>query len=198
MGSWLQIRNDARRLYESLSSESRWSCKCPYPHRASLRLDTRRGDEAHDDTNTKFGVLFSFDSAPEFDASSSLPWVWRSLEIHTKCASFIDPKVSNSPPTQASSGARANTPSSIAEVEALCKALTKPPQGTECLGYLDDTAFQHHLYYAPSNMSEQTAKEIICFHDVLRRRQGRMGLGTKEKYAYALTFRIYSLPSIHS
>ena len=76
---WLQIRHHARGLFESI--DSRWSCCCPHPHRASLRLDICRAGATHIGLDIKFGILFSFDVDSTAPRPASLPWNWRDLEI---------------------------------------------------------------------------------------------------------------------
>ncbi|KAI9769210.1 MAG: hypothetical protein M1840_004339 [Geoglossum simile] len=75
---WIDVRDQARRLFEAL--RSRWSCSCPcrHPHRAHLRLDVRSGKEVGNST-TRFGLLFSFDVNAA--VAASLPWNWRDIEI---------------------------------------------------------------------------------------------------------------------
>lgn len=73
---WLEIRNHARRLYESINL--RWLCACQHPHRANLRLDLRRRCEV-DEASVRFGILFSFDV--DGAGTMSLPWNWRDVEI---------------------------------------------------------------------------------------------------------------------
>lgn len=76
---WLEIRDHARRLLESLNS--RWSCCCPHPHRASLRLDICHGGATNTGLDIRFGVLFSFDVDSTIQVSASLPWNWRNLNV---------------------------------------------------------------------------------------------------------------------
>jgi hypothetical protein len=77
---WRSIRDQAQRLFESLSS--RWSCPCPcqHPHRANLRLDVREGNDTEDD-GIRFAFLFTFEK--NACTPASLPWDWRDVEIET-------------------------------------------------------------------------------------------------------------------
>lgn len=75
---WLEIRDQARRIYESLGSI--WPCTCPNPHRASLRLDVSRTSTLQEDKAIKFGVLFSYDISFG-EPNCTLPWNWREVDI---------------------------------------------------------------------------------------------------------------------
>lgn len=72
---WINIRNHARRLFETFNSQWSCTCSCNHPHRVSLRLDMR------EDCNieTRFGFKLSFDL--DTAEASALPWYWRDVEI---------------------------------------------------------------------------------------------------------------------
>ena len=160
---WLQIRDQARMIFESLGSI--WPCTCPNPHRASLRLDVSRTSE---DRAIKFGVLFSYDISfgePNF----TLPWNWREVDIR--------------PLRLVAGSSTADLPlssPSVSKIHNLCHVLSQSPQHTTCVGYLDGHDFQHHVFMSAHRTEVERAQEIICFYDVLRHR-GAYGLGVKEK-----------------
>lgn len=81
---WKNIREQAQRLFNSLSSRLS-PCECSHPHQANLRLDVRDIIDRDDDDDTnRFAFLLTFEAlscGPNFP----LPWNWRDIEI--ECAS---------------------------------------------------------------------------------------------------------------
>ena len=81
-GYWLEIRDKARSLSDCL--DSCWLCSCSLPHKASLRLDVRKGPATHAKEGIRFGVIFTFDLTTTATHSASVPWTWRHLEVLPK------------------------------------------------------------------------------------------------------------------
>ena len=71
------IQEHARNLYSVISSG--WTCECPVPHNANLRLEPRLSDPSMSFGNKvgQFRVVFSTDSR----TSTKLPWSWQETEI---------------------------------------------------------------------------------------------------------------------
>lgn len=76
---WQTIRDQAQRLFESLSSRFT-PCACNHPHKANLRLDVRKGNAGTDDA-TRFAFLLTFEEA--LCGTNPLPWNWRDIEIES-------------------------------------------------------------------------------------------------------------------
>lgn len=74
---WQNIRDQAQRLFESLSS--RFSpCDCTHPHKANLRLDVRKS-RSGDNTTARFAFLLTFEKS--VCGPTAIPWNWRDIEI---------------------------------------------------------------------------------------------------------------------
>jgi hypothetical protein len=88
---WQSIRDQAQRLFESLSS--RFSpCDCRHPHKANLRLDVRKSSSG-DDTTARFAFLLTFEKS--VCGPNAVPWNWRDIEIEcSQCANsqYVCPK----------------------------------------------------------------------------------------------------------
>ena len=76
---WTNIRDQAQRLFTSLSSRF-CPCSCRCPHQANLRLDVRKDHDMEEDT-ARFAFLLTFQK--EARTPISLPWDWRDIEIET-------------------------------------------------------------------------------------------------------------------
>ena len=76
---WRNTRDQAQRLFESLSSRF-CPCSCQRPHQANLRLDVRKDYDAGGDT-VRFAFLFTFQK--DACMPTPLPWDWRDVEIET-------------------------------------------------------------------------------------------------------------------
>ena len=76
---WVQFRDLAKRLFESLGSH--WACACLQSHRASLRLDIDQMSSIHEENEVKFNVLFSNDTRTPTTGSVSTSWNWLQVDI---------------------------------------------------------------------------------------------------------------------
>jgi hypothetical protein len=72
---WQNIRDQAQRLFESLSSRF-FPCSCNHMHQVNLRLDFQR--ESRLEETTRFALLLTFERSPK-----PLPWDWKDVEIES-------------------------------------------------------------------------------------------------------------------
>ncbi|KAF2118797.1 hypothetical protein BDV96DRAFT_568475 [Lophiotrema nucula] len=195
---WLSIRDQAQRVFESLSSRFH-PCSCNNPHQANLRLDFRKSK--HDDEElARFAFLFGFERS-RCAPTAQLPWDWMDVEIqgsHTSDSQYIEP------PAGPKSGARKTArfapiitlppdpeaktrlpPALVAaKIDDLCRAIMNASQADCCIGVLEDRLWQHHVYSVTGpgrgNQIAKAAplKEIIS--------AGR-SIGSKQKCMIALT-----------
>ncbi|KAI9690191.1 MAG: hypothetical protein M1822_009152 [Bathelium mastoideum] len=75
---WENIRDQAQRLFDSLSSRFN-TCSCHHPHKATLRLDARKSDVGEE--VVRFAFLLTFEKSECY--TKELPWDWRDIEIET-------------------------------------------------------------------------------------------------------------------
>lgn len=119
LDDFVQIRKDACSLHDALgSTQGPWTCQCPLPHNASLRLEARGCGMPQDITPTnrltiplRFRVLFSFaqESAP--NPSATLPWNWHETEMQP-----VGGLLPNIPAISAGSNGLNSTPTSARSV----------------------------------------------------------------------------------
>jgi hypothetical protein len=74
---WQNIRDQALRLFESLSSRF-CPCDCKHHHKANLRLDVRKSATENGDT-ARFAFLLTFEKS--LRGPNCFPWNWRDIEI---------------------------------------------------------------------------------------------------------------------
>ncbi|KAF2464631.1 uncharacterized protein BDR25DRAFT_307145 [Lindgomyces ingoldianus] len=195
---WLNIRDQAQRLFESLSSRF-CPCSCKQPHKANLRLDVRRNHNTENEA-VRFAFLFTFEKSG--CVPKALPWDWRDVEIEASQCLSTQPPTAPSPayaaggtkktarfapsitvsPTQPNS--RSPSPSLASKIDNLCKALMNGYQSGCCLGFLEDQPWQHHIYSVsgPDTGNQiceaASLKELIC---------SPKSLATRQKCTLALT-----------
>jgi len=91
--SWKNIRDQALRVFKSLSSQFS-GCSCQFPHQANLRLDVKKTHVTEEDA-VRFAFLFTFQK--DACRAGSLPWDWRDIEIETlesgSAPSYVAPVV---------------------------------------------------------------------------------------------------------
>ncbi|CAI6341287.1 unnamed protein product [Periconia digitata] len=192
---WQNIRDQAQRLFDSLSS--RFSpCSCTHPHQANLRLDIRRSQGV--DNATRFAFLLTFEKT--LPSGLSPPWDWRDIEIECsqptsvtvgslqvetpgkKTARFA-PAITVSPSSQPPN-TRSPSPGLTKIIDSLCRALSVAHQQDGCLGVLEDDTCQHHVYSVTGPGSEALISEATSMNDIINAAQN---IVPRQKCMLALT-----------
>tara|TARA_R110002003_G_scaffold115_9_gene10018 strand:- start:6311 stop:7255 length:945 start_codon:yes stop_codon:yes gene_type:complete len=170
---WQNVRDQAQRLYDSLSSRF-LPCACQHCHQANLRLDIRRDSNADEDA-ARFAFLLTFEKRSQ--PAPSPPWDWRDIEIKSsqltttsaattasqvstpgkKNARFATPAIGSvaSQPTPS----RSPSPGLAAKIDSLCRVLVAAHQQDHCLGVLEDQDWQHHVFSVAGPASTSYAAE---------------------------------------
>lgn len=193
---WQNIRDQAERLFDSLSSRF-LPCARTHPHQANLRLEIRK-DRAAEGDATKFTFLLTFEKHSHL--VSAPPWDWRDVEIRSyqlaETASAVTTPTDQAPRKIAhfvpsitvSSSSRppiACSPISelAANIDSLCRALVTTPQRDCCLGVLEDKAWQHHVYSVIGPASKAQISEAVSLNDII---YGARGIAPRQKCMLAL------------
>ena len=166
---WENVRDQAQRLFESLSSRF-YSCSCHHSHQAKLRLDGRRG---YDPKNGS--VCFSFLLTFEKSAcgTKKYPWDWRDIEIETTLDSNTLSTPHQQPSIVISSTSSTSiplcpSPSLALKIDDLCNALIQGCHSKQCLGFLDSQAWQHFVYYVQGPGATNEISDVAPLKDVIQ------------------------------
>lgn len=182
---WQNIRDQAQRLFDSLSS--RFSpCACMHPHQANLRLDIRK-DRGTEEDVIRFAFLLTFQKCSQ--PASSPPWDWRDIEIESSQQAGTAKTVHFAPYITVSSSSRpliSHSPSSglTAKIDSLCRALLAARQQDCCLGVLEDEAWQHYVYSVTGPASKAQISETVSLNDIIH---GTKRIAPRQKCTLALT-----------
>lgn len=195
---WQNIRDQAQRLFDSLSSRLS-PCVCTHPHQANLRLDIREDRDAKEDT-TRFAFLLTFEKRSE--PTSSPPWVWRDVEIQpsqllSTAIAVTTPQVQTSgkkkahftPSLTVSSysqfpTSRSPSPGLAVKIDSLCRSLVAAYQQDCYLGVLKDEAWQHHVYSFHGPGFKSQISETVSLSDII---YGAKRIAPRQKCLLALT-----------
>lgn len=154
-----RIHDCAKSLYNTLrQSFTTWPCGCSIPHKANLRLETRRPNIESSDTVSAFhfNVVFSFEA--DIGTADRLPWNWRETKIEPvdhlgqidlpleslsltsnnrrKRVAFAEPK---------SIEPKEDVLYSLQRIDCLCKAMNgEISRDQRYLGVLVDQLQRHH------------------------------------------------------
>ncbi|MCJ1264990.1 hypothetical protein MMC22_004865 [Lobaria immixta] len=197
---WIRIRDHARRLFETFHSHWSCTCSCQHPHRASLRLDMRKDL----DKETRFGFKLSFDLGSA--ETASLPWYWRDVEIEplstpgstaTPAASgqplaqepvevLTNPRITLSSPSPSRLPSSQISDSAAARIADLCKVLRQKTQPKCCLGFLDNQAWQDHVYSVTLPSLHKDATKSATLAEIVHQGNNTI-LNIRERCSLALT-----------
>lgn len=168
---WQQIREQAKLLFNAISS--RWLCDCECGHKANLKLEVRRVGDQENGSRPRFKLIFSSGDAA-FNTVST-PWDWRAVEIisfETSALSTIaGPRKVVSFAPVAPSPAQSQSPNKLAisasKIPSLCNVLRQDQEETCCLGFLEDQTWQHYIYNTHKWKPKQELSNFVSLHDCL-------------------------------
>ncbi|KAF2739422.1 hypothetical protein EJ04DRAFT_310925 [Polyplosphaeria fusca] len=195
---WITIRDHARRIHNTFAACWSQPCRCQHSHRANLRLDVRKPEP--DDSPTRVRFMFSLCFDQMTGSPATVPWDWRHVEIESYWYSQTSLKLpapattvrfsTSTPSLNATAPAHLNRTISqptfsAPQITDLCDTLRVPSKRPTALGYLDDQAWQHHLYSHHHTQQIVSSLRIVSLYDVISSRT-RGDISTKEKRALAL------------
>ena len=198
---WQGVRERALRLYETLYSSWSCQCSCGQKHHAGLKLEARSARiSSAVSIGIRFNVVFSNGGSSLVNKSSHTVEIVpiectpsssvKSIPIPSqkrKQVVFENDLPSKSPgtnlhlqngtPKPISSSKNVHSPAT--RISSLCQTLGRSYQDTTCIGFLDDSPWQHYIY--PTNDQKPVPSTPLSLYQTLSQ-----SIATKEKYALAL------------
>ncbi|KAK6351998.1 hypothetical protein TWF718_005147 [Orbilia javanica] len=230
--SWGKLSERAKWLFESLNTQF-YQCRCHCVHQADLELKvptncmapiTGRSTKAVEDFEwNKEPMVFEFSISGTTPFCSSMPWIWRGIEIEAEESDFQQAPVvgtialagpswpggmpfippDNKPPVLPVVAPVASHPQFQTRLDDLCKALSliRISNPKSYLGFLESQKWKHHVYCSNTTKSSSHT-DVYSLENILYSiRVGnawRSGVFTPRERALLALNMAYAVLQFHS